>query len=1125
MGGSSGGGAKTPHVAPISLESAQRLKIVDLICEGVKDLAHPLSEKDVLLNGTPLQNADGTYNFEGVELYFLPGTADQDYLPGFESSDTVVSVGTEIKHSQPVTRQIIDPNVSRLRVTIGFNALEHIHDNGDTEATSVDIEVQLHNVAKNITKTQRVTISGRTNATYHRDIEFADLPPTPFNMTVIRHTADSKSSTMRNKSYLTSYVESIDAKLNYPHSVVVGIKIDSNLFGGNVPTRTYRSHWTVVEVPSNYNPNTREYSGIWNGTFKRAWTDNPAWIYRDLVLNDRYGLARYRADIKVDKWALYSIAQYCDELVDDGNGGKEPRFTCNCYITSPRDAYDVLSDLASCFRGIAFYDGLQYVAIQDRQRDPVAVYGNSNVVDGRFEYSGVSYKDITTACIVKFADKTNSFITDSVQYQDDNAIARFGYNVKQLTAFGCTSRGQAQRVARWMVETAVRERESVSFEVGREGIKHLPYDIIRIADNDYAGAQLSARVVSVEGEVITLDRQADTKTRTIKYLDARAQEQSINVVSVNGDKLTLERAPDGIKTTGVVMMTLSDVAPRLFRAISITENSDKGTYTISAIAHDPNKSAVVDGGATRVDDTSTTRYTVPQVYNSTVGANGQAVALTWSATATKDARYLIKIYRNGELYKSMSADSPQVSIAGLPNGQYRAEIVAIDAQGRQSNPQEQTWEISYNITNLTATGQIFAIRLDWRVPSLLLGNGATEIWHSKQNDIATARRIADVSYPSNSFIYQGAEIAEVHYFWTRLRDDKGNTGAWQTAQGQASDDASAIVGYLQGKITQDTLSTELIDNLQRRITLSTAPLDAKIAVMQQTALTKDYAKSLYTIKTESVAGGRKAIAGIALGAQADNKTAESSVIVMADKFGIVKNAGDGNVRPIFTIADNKAALNGDLIASGTILGTHIRAGQTINAPSINGGNVTGATINNGSGTFTVDKNGNMTATSGRFGGLVSGGSININNQFIVDAEGNMTANKGVFNGTVYADNIVGGVAKAVFGRSVRRVSGSVAELDINYTGETLLWFSRLTVTATVYAYTDVIVSLYFDNAKYRDYRVSRTSRGSDGGISKDLLKNEKVYRENGVKTIRVTVSGPTGNTNLSLDHVLCFRAG
>lgn len=1697
MGGSSGGGAKTPHVAPISLESAQRLKIVDLICEGVKDLTHPISEKDVLLNGTPLQNADDSYNFEGVELYFLPGTADQDYLPGFESSDTVVSVGTEIKHSQSVTRQIIDPNISRLRITIGFNALEEIRENGDTEATSVDIEVQLHNVARNLKKSQRVTISGRTNSTYHRDIEFSDLPPTPFNMTVIRHTEDSKSSSMRNKSFLTSYVESIDAKLNYPHSVVVGIKIDSNLFGGNVPTRTYRSHWTVVEVPSNYNPETREYNGIWNGTFKRAWTDNPAWIYRDLVLNDRYGLARYRTDIKVDKWALYSIAQYCDELVDDGNGGQEPRFTCNCYITSPRDAYDVLSDLASCFRGIAFYDGLQYVAIQDRQRDPVAVYGNSNVVDGRFEYSGVSYKDITTACIVKFADKANSFITDSVQYQDDNAIARFGYNVKQLTAFGCTSRGQAQRVAKWMVETAIRERESVSFEVGREGIKHLPYDIIRIADNDYAGAQLSARVLAVDGEVIALDRQADAKTRSIKYLDARAQEQAINVVSVDGDKLTLERAPDGIKTTGVVMMTLSDVAPRLFRAISITENNDKGTYTISAITHDPNKAAIVDGGATQIDDASTTRYTMPQVYNSAVSTNGQALAITWSATATKDARYLIKIYRDGELYKSMTSDSPQVSIAGLPNGQYRAEIVAIDAQGRQSEPQEQTWTISYDITNLTATGEVFAIRLDWQVPVLLLGHGATEIWHSKQNDIATAQRIADVSYPSNSFIYQGAELGEVHYFWVRLRDDKGNTGAWQAAQGQASDDAGAIVDYLHGQITQDALSAELIASLTQQIdgaksgaveetrqaieqarqtleqainnakndsnakiaqsesrlrtqidnnsaeisnakqsistntqsinqvreslnssnqqanaaiesvrqtaannsqaistldntlsakmrnneskisqlntavsnntgniasvstTLSAVMQDpdnlvrnpsmredtaswsagmkrtvvqnkamglltyrdqvyqpwiacnpgdkyylaaeiknkdsnawariglfgvsetqgnqwliaaasnssewtriegeieipegieqvqfwasidkpessagsyyirniemrkanqnrqihaeintirqittnntsaiaqsedrlnsrindnnAQINTLKQTTATTNaslanlsttltahaqqdpnnlvlnpdfeglqywapnwlssrtvdgrsvgvisnrdalygttipvkagdifylsaefknidargnqgiglrvvkhdgsvqwmivnyariiqnwetvngyltmpedavsaqvwlqieadwnstgssyvrhvyvtradeirernllqmptehglykgnnggsintegdtyvlnkpdtqdwaglyqhlvvgknmlkphtnyllsfdiepnstfkmdvfvrpfnvpnvsdayhadfiadgkkrislsfnsgdltnatgcsidveipnghrglvrmrnfiliagesadaamVAKSAYTIKTEAIAGGRKAIAGIALGAQVDNKTAESSVIVMADKFGIVKNAGDSNVRPIFTIADNKAALNGDLIASGVILGKHIRAGQAIAAPNINGGKVTGTTINNGNGTFSVDANGNMTAKSGRFGGLVSGGSININNRFIVDAQGNMTANAGVFNGIVYADNIQGSFAQ--YFPNIDKVSDYEFRIHVGKRRQTLLWFFGLRLHAWDIKTKRFYITLSADNQEISKQEIGR-GIGNTGGI-------------------------------------------
>lgn len=1003
MGGSSKGqGARTPTTAPISLESAQRLKIVDLICEGVKDWAHPVSGRDIYLDGTPLQNADGTYNFEGVEVYALPGTADQDYLPGFETSDTVIVVNAEVKQTQPITRTVTDPAINRIRVTVAVGGLERVTDAGDTVAAQVDLQVTAINGNRRVS--QQVTISGRTNAVYHRDVVLEDLPPVPFNLTVSRMTADSVDNKVRDKTQWVSYVESIDAKLNYPDSVVVGLKINSSLFGGQVPRRTYRSHWTMVEVPSNYNPDTRAYAGVWSGTFKLAWSNNPAWIYRDLVVHPRYGLAKYRDDIAVDKWALYAIARYCDELVDDGMGGREPRFTCNAYITEPRDAYDVLSDLASCFRGITYFDGVQQVATQDTPKDPVAIYSNNNVVEGLFEYAGVGYKDIATACIVKFADAANSFRTDSVEYQDDAAIARFGYNVKTLTAFGCTSRGQAQRVARWYVETSLREREAVQFTVGREGIRHLPYDIIRIADNDYAGAQIGARIVAVSGRDITLDRAVEPVI-TLHYLDTQGREQRAAVSSTKGAVITLDRDPVSPIVGAPVALSLADAAPRLFRAVGIAENGD-GTYTISAIAHDAQKEGVVDRGAARTQTDPATRHSRPQVYAPRVESNGHALTLRWDSLSSGAASYQVKIYRNGVLYMSLSTTETFIDLSNLPPGDYRAEIVAVDVYGGLSEPSIQVWSISYDITALRTVGKVFAIDILWQPPPYIINQAWIELWYSKKDDITTATQLARLPYPSAQYSLESVDIADKWYFWARLVDATGHVGAWtQSVSGQPTQDPNPIVKYLMGSITESVLHRDLAEKINRDIeqppmagdaedyagndtryagvwsltsamqegdraqAKSTELLQARVddsaaqvrVTSQAVADLAQGASALYSISVTATDNtGKPVIGGLAVGV--DGRTASSEILMQADKFLL----WDGQRRPVFAITGGRAALSGDLIADGTILGQHIRANQTLQAPVISGGQLT---IGGAAGQFSVANNGRVSITSPGAGGL------------------------------------------------------------------------------------------------------------------------------------------------------------
>ncbi|MDN5619225.1 MAG: phage tail protein [Psychrobacter sp.] len=801
-GGKGGGGGHTPIEKPNTLESAQRLKIIDLLCEGVA--GQDVTFKNIYLDNTPIQNADGSYNFTGIRVSALPGTHNQDYLAGFDSTDKIVAVGAEVKAATPITRTITDPLVDSVRVTLALGSLVTMTDKGDRVGGSVSLTVVCGN------KSYPVTISGKTTSAYHQDVVLTDLPDAPFNISVHRNTPDSTTDKVSNETHWVSYVESIDAKFNYPNSVVVGLEIDSAQFGGKIPTRTYRNKWTQVKVPNNYDPITRTYEGIWLGEFKTAWSDNPAWVFYDLVTDKRYGLGDRLGEFGCDKWSLYQIAKYCDQIVPDGFGGQEPRFTCNAYLSEPRDAKALLDDLASVFRGIAVWDGEMVTALQDAKKDPTATYSNANVVDGMFAYSGAAQKTIFTAVHVKYNDKTDNFATKTEYVANDEAIKRYGLNVKQITAFACTSRGQAARVGKGLIETSIRERQMVSFSVGREGIRHLPFDIIEIADNDYAGDMIGGRVLSVTGNIITVDRPMSA-INSIRYY-ANGQSKTINVTAVQDDKITLSDTPVGIEQLGVFSATKTDVKPRLFRALSIAE--DDGTYTISAVQHDENKEAVVDQGITFEQDSTATKHK-PQVSYGRVSKDGDELVISWEGTNT--TQYLIKIYKDGKLYNSYTQDTAEIKLKGLSNGNYRAEIRGKSANGELTEAVIKEWSIDYDIKGLKATPELFAIKLDWTNPTTVINKAKIEIYRSQTADRATASKVATLSYPTDTFTQNGVKLTETHHFWLRLIDDQGNTGNWVTVSGQCSSDTSQIVASINGQITETELAQSLIDSLQSDI--------------------------------------------------------------------------------------------------------------------------------------------------------------------------------------------------------------------------------------------------------------------------------------------------------------------
>ncbi|HHF6494638.1 TPA: phage tail protein [Haemophilus influenzae] len=813
MGGGGGGGGHTPYEAPEFGRSKQAVRIVEIVSEGeVKGLVNGV--QSVFLDNTPIQNKDGTYNFSNVEAEGRIGIQDQDILEGFNTSEKEISVGTQVRKNTPLTRTVSDGKVSRLRLTLGVQSLFSQNDQGDTHGASVTM---------NITIGQRViplTINGKYSSQYLRQIEIDNLPPTPFTVRVERIDEDSKSQRLQNNTIWASYTEIIEMRLAYSNTALVGIKFDSDYFS-SIPNRTYDVYGIIVQVPSNYNPETRAYNGTWDGTFKTAWSDNPAWVLYDLLKNKRYGFGRRLGDFAVDKWALYNVAQYCDQLVDDGFGGKEPRFTCNAWITEQRQAYDVINDICSIFRAMPVWNGREFTVIQDRPADPVWTYTNANVDKEGFTYSYSAMKARHNEIHVEYANAQNNYEKDVICVSDDDLIRRYGLNVKKVTAFGCTSRGQAYRTGRWILETEKLETRTVTFTVGAEGLMHVPGDIILVADNDYAGTQLGGRVLSVANKVVTLDREVPFKSgEQFLYYNQDAQVIGIKVIDVlDGNRIVLDKAPTGLTEYGVWLRHGEKVQPQLYRALSIKEES-KGKYTITALQHEPQKEAIVDNGAhfepvsfSEVPD----RY---RIQNVDVAATDDGIRLSFEYFAKNEStvKYQIKLYRtfdgNRTLYKVYDdLTNTNISFTGLPDGDYTAEIRAKNGVGQLSEPVTKSFSVNFTIAELVTVSKLMGIDLNWRNPIFANTNAAIEIWVSKDNNFANARKLITLAYPTNSYSYTGLGAAETYYFWARMVS-KDVAGKFTDAvEGVTERDATKIVDYIHGQINKSALSQELVKEL------------------------------------------------------------------------------------------------------------------------------------------------------------------------------------------------------------------------------------------------------------------------------------------------------------------------
>ena len=1056
-GGNKGGGGHTPYEAPDSLKSAQKLRAIGLISLGpIKGTVNKW--KTTYFDNTPIQNENGkddndtdSFNFKNTEIQFTLGTQDQLPLKGFEASEREVPVNAEVKQAHPLTKTVIDPDVSRLRLTLAVSALFSQNDQGDTHGSSVTFQVLINNLPRNT-----YTIEGKSSSRFYRSYIIENLPEVPFTVTVKRVTEDSKSQRLQNATSWASYTEIIDTKLSYPNMALVGIKTDSR-YNPNFPNINFLLHGRLVKIPSNYDPVARTYAaGIWKGDFKEDWTNNPAWIFYDLVTNKQIGLGERLGDFGVDKFQLYQIAQYCDQLVPDGYGGQEPRMTANLWITDQRSAYEVLSDMASVFRAMVIWNGQQMTATQDRPTDPVCTYTQSNVIDGKFSRQYVAQKAIYTAVEVEYADKRNMYQKAIEYVADDDLIRRYGYNVKKITAFACTSRGQAHRYGKWILETSRLEQCTITFSVGREGLAHLPGDIIEVADNRYANTNLGGRVLSINGKVVTLDRPIDfTADSYLGYLSTTGTAEIVRVKILSVDdkqRVNLDREPVGLVENANWTLHTAQVKTQLYRAIGIAENND-GSFAITALQHEPQKEAIVDGSASFAPSVTTTHGAgVNKPANADISFGDGGVKLMWTTPTNQGAvKYDVKLYRNGNLYSThLDLDSPEISFDNLPNGRYTVEIRSKNSSGQLSDPVTRTFEVNLNIPRFVTKSLLFAIELDWDLPKIASVGNYTEVWRSTTNDISKAVKVATLPYPQNNYVMSGVPLSAEYYFWLRCGDKNDNKGEFTEAVfGEADHNPDNLLNAIEGKITKSHLGQELINSLKNDVnsavseeakariaavnnalqqinnqaattgtaiqklekadkaqaeTIKTVTAKAESALSGITAVQQAQANSdkanaqqisaltarmgtaessianirtakadrsevagiaqqslratwqadaqakadkaktdavaqskaeidvvsravagvngklsaTHTIKTQVVAGGRTAIAGIALGASSDGKIAESSVIVMADKFGIVANANDSNVKPVFSVANGQVGIRGDLVVAGTI---------------------------------------------------------------------------------------------------------------------------------------------------------------------------------------------------------------
>lgn len=818
---SSGGGkAKTPTLLNDNLYHKQFYRVLDILSEG--PIYGPVNQKaplnDVMLNDTPVTDANGNTSIPGISIAWRNGTADQSPINGFNAIESTVIVNAKVTHDTPIIRTVSDPNVTRVRLNLGVDALVQSDDKGNQYNTSVMLMVDVKpSLSSTWSQIKIITIGPGKQSGEYLESHVIDAPKEkPFDIRVRRITADSNSDLLQNDTRWSSYSEIIDDNLSYPHTAVAGAVIDHDQYT-DTPTRTYHLRGLIVDVPDNYNTETRTYSGLWLGGFKKAYTNNPAWIFRYLVKNERFGLARHAGYIDVDDGALYVLSQYCDQLVDDGYGGLEPRMTLNAYITEQMSARDLLDNIAGMFRGIALWDGQRLTVMIDAPQDPIATITNANVVDGAFTRSSLPLAECYNAVIVSWTDPENGWEQSKEYVADDELIARDGYNETTLEAFGCTSRGQAYRAGKWLIETAKREPSKFTFKMARDAIHFTPGDIIEILDNNRSGARLGGRIVANNGRVITVDK-VDSKYiatgDTISLLDSDGKFKKHQITGVSGNKITLASAPAWIRNGTVFAVSTNAAKPVLCRIVSVAETENNSVYTIEAAQHDPHKQAVVDNGAIfEVNNDTLNHFRVPNIENLKVlniGSETVQCRATWETlTTTHRLTFEIRVYNSaGAVVKSYETTNYSYDFYGIDAGTYSLGIRGRNDTGMKG---------AESIVDLVIGAPAAPVGVNW-VPGVfqatvypisrttLTTDTSYEFYYSGETQItdpASVTTKAQYTGRGHQWTFGGMNTGHTYYVYVRTRNAFG-VSDFVEASGKPTENFDEISDY----VTKDVMNSE-----------------------------------------------------------------------------------------------------------------------------------------------------------------------------------------------------------------------------------------------------------------------------------------------------------------------------
>lgn len=996
-----GGGGHTPVESPDSIQSIARAKI--LLALGNGEWAGGLDGKNIYLDGTPITNDDGTDNFGGVSWEFRSGTQHQEYIQGVPAVENETTVNTALKSATPWVRSISNTQLSAVRIRFGWANLIRQEDNGDVNGTRVEYAIDLATDGGAYKEVLKTAVDGKTTTLYERSHRI-NLPKavTGWQIRARRITPDSASARVTDAMNVSALTEIIDAKLSYPKTALLFVEFDSKQFP-NIPKISCKPKMSIIRVPDNYDPVARTYTGTWYGGFKWAHSNNPAWVFYDILLSDLYGLGDRIDSTQIKEEELYRIAQYCDQPVPDGRGGNgtEPRFLCDIYIQSREEAWTVLTDLAAIFRGMTYWGQNQLVALADMPRDVDYIYTRANVINGKFSYASSSERTRYTTAMVSWSDPDNHY-ADAVEAVSDNGLVRrYGVNQTELTAIGCTRQSEANRRGRWALLTNSKDRV-VSFSVGLDGAIPLPGHIIGVADQMLAGRVIGGRIRSVSGRSLTLDRKPEAKSgdRLIINLPSGvSQARTVQAVSGNVVTVTVNYS-ETPAAESAWSIDADDLAIQQYRVTGISDNGDN-TYSITASQHEPDKYEHIDSGA-RLEDRPISiippgvqappkNVKISETSAMIQGLSVATLRVSWENTENAIAYETEWRRDNGNWVPGPRTSALGFEVPGIYAGRYQARVRAINAAEISSvwaNAPEMVLKGKIGeppaLASFTTASQVMGIIINWAFPPGAEDTQRTEIWYSSQSNGVGAMHLGDYAYPQRSHTMSGLAAGVKFWFRARLVDRLGNAGPWTGwTQGASSNQADEILDYLAGQITDTELGKELL-----------APIEDAREL-----------KNMWSVKVGQTVDGKQYLAGIGVGVENTPEGMQSQVLISADRFAVLNQPGGAGsaVSVPFAIDGGQVFMNSTFIKDGSI--TNAKIGESITSndwvwdpdPSKTQG-------------WAIDKRGAAWFNSAYVRGTVEAqagyfaGELRAYNGYF---GGELRGADGYFTGTVFAEKILG----------------------------------------------------------------------------------------------------------------------